>query len=216
MIYDKLVKMGKTKDSLVISVDKYNMFSPGILIAYGAAWLYDKAYFITPCLHIYHLGRSIYDRFGFHSKCGKTSHFINHDFTKNDAHYILTGMDHDYGLSITEMVSVTGLVSNILGYFGTKNGFKILQSCAQNVGLGKYCQELNDTTGKFIINQDKLKTYSNYALVATMTLTFLNMLIGSSSASLKINYDVFTIDEPVEFCYDELEVVNYPTEISIQ
>lgn len=218
--------MKKTKDSLVISVDKYNMFSPSILFAYGVTKLYLGGFFKEPdadiatgkylsfipsCLHIYHLGRSIYDRFSFYSKCDKTSHFINHDFTKNDAHYILTGVDHNYGLSITEMISVTGLLSDILGYFSTKSGFSKIQSCASKIGLEAY-----DLKGKCDIAQNNLQTYSNYALVATITLAVLKIFTGSSSASLKINYDVFTIDDAVEFSHNELEVVNYTTEISTQ
>ncbi len=211
--------MKKTKDSLVISVDKYNMFSPSILFAYGVTKLYLGGLFKEPeadiatgkylsfipsCLHIYHLGRSIYDRFSFYSKCDKTSHFINHDFTKNDAHYILTGVDHNYGLSITEMISVTGLLSDILGYFSTKSGFS-------KIGLGEYYLK-----GKCDDIAQNLQTYSNYALVATITLAVLKIFTGSSSASLKINYDVFTIDDAVEFSHNELEVVNYTTEISTQ
>lgn len=184
----------------MISVDKYNMFSLFIPIVYGIQW-FQKSKFISPCFHIYHLGRSIYDRSSFHSKCDHTSHFINHDFTKNNSHYVLTGIDYNYGLSITEMASVTGLVSDILSYFSTRNDFfNHIESFTHNYRLYNY------------LNKTKFETYSKYAFVTTMTLTVLNMLIGSSSAAIQINYDVYTENQESELYQNEVEIINYTIE----
>ena len=196
--------MGKKKDTLTISLPKYDIFSPLIPIAYGAKWLWGENYTsvnaLPPLIHAYHFFRSVYDRYDFHYKGENTCKFINKDFSEGENKYLLTGIKYNYGLSIPEMVSVAGLISDGLGFLATKESW----ISGINSQLAKIKEGLT-------LTQDHLEKASNYSMVTMFTLVGLNLLLGSSSAHVNINYDVFSpeIEVPYDSDPEPLEIINY-------
>lgn len=173
--------MSKKKDALVISVDKYSMFSLLVPLAYGINWIYDSKGvfdFVPPIVHTYHLVRSICDRYSFHSQGENVSKFINREFTVNDTSYYLTEIKYNYGLSLTEVVSVTGLLHNFLNFIksGEYSIFSTIKSKLPQSFTG-----------------DNLKKAVDYTLFLTIGAAMLNMFTSFSKASLEIHYDLFEI-----------------------
>jgi len=150
-------------------------------LAYGINWIYDSKGvfdFIPSIVHTYHLVRSICDRYSFHSQGENVSKFINRDFTIDDTRYYLTEIKYNYGLSLTEVVSVTGLLHNLLNFIESSK-YSIFSTTKAKLPES--------------FTRDNLKKAVDYTLLLTIGAAMLNMFTSFGKASLEIHYDLFEI-----------------------
>lgn len=117
--------MNTTKDSIRFYQLRYNPSSALIIINQLLTFVRVQEFvgltkdnptvlpFILPCLHIYHLGMSLYDRHHFDSKIDNASKFFKDECYFEDKKYCFIGVKKHYGFTITDFISVVGFFTAI-------------------------------------------------------------------------------------------------------
>lgn len=188
-------------NALKLNVPKYSHSSffllGGYVLSHIKGW-FDATKIISGPLvlisiHSFHLINTLYDRSDFNEKCRNLSKFVSSEVQQGDHLLIKCEEKFSYGIPLTEIVSISGIIYNAMKYL-TEDNKSAVNSWINSVVL-KISRYLNLETETSFNYVDKIQ----YAMLGTMVTTgLLSVFFGGSTASMEINYDQVTYKPQME------------------